>query len=90
MCSWIRTVWAMTMLLLSLSGTGCAAPERVGIEYCDHARPIYFKSGCQISATPNDVRRQVLELNKTWSRLCESGWWEGMFTQCHSWFILLI
>jgi len=62
----------MTLLLLSLSGSGCAAPERVGIEYCDHARPIYFDSGAQVQATPAPIRRQVLKGNKVWRALCES------------------
>ncbi len=70
MCSWKRPVWAMTLLLLSLSGIGCAARERVGVEYCDHARPLYFDSGAQVQATPAPIRRQVLEVNETWRRLC--------------------
>jgi len=71
MCSWKRPVWAMMLLLLSLSGTGCAVPERVGIEYCEHARPIYFDSGEQVRATPAPIRRQVLEGNKVWRSLCD-------------------
>lgn len=56
--------------LLNLSLTGCAAPARVGIEYCDHARPIYFDSAVQVDQTPEGVRRQVLEGNATWRGLC--------------------
>jgi hypothetical protein len=60
------------MLLLIVSSlTGCAAPARVGVEYCDHARPIYFDSAAQVDATPAQVRRQVLTVNETWRRLCE-------------------
>jgi len=60
------------MLLLSLSGTGCATPERVCVDYCEHARPIYFDSQAQVGATPAPIRRQVLEGNKVWRRLCDA------------------
>ncbi|RIQ11211.1 hypothetical protein D0846_12065 [Bordetella avium] len=61
----------MMLSLLSLSLAGCAAPAaRVGVEYCDHARPIYFDSAAQVDATPAPVRRQVLEGNETWRLLC--------------------
>ncbi|MNK71798.1 hypothetical protein D3C87_912600 [compost metagenome] len=72
MCRWNRPAWAMTLLLLSLSGIGCVAPARVGIEYCDHARPIYFDSAGQVDATPASVRRQVLEGNEVWRHLCDA------------------
>lgn len=58
------------LLLIASSLTGCAAPARVGVEYCDHARPVYFDSAAQVDQTPAQIRRQVLELNETWSRLC--------------------
>ncbi|MNT72638.1 hypothetical protein D3C86_1092640 [compost metagenome] len=61
----------MTLLLLSLSGVGCVAPERVGIEYCEQAQPIYFDSAAQIEATPAPIRRQVLERNNVWRILCD-------------------
>lgn len=61
------------LLLLSLSLTGCAAPARVGVEYCDHARPIYFDSAAQVERTPAPVRRQVLEWNETWAKLCRTS-----------------
>lgn len=70
MCSWKRPAWVMTMLLLNLSAIGCAAPERVGVEYCAHARPIYFDSALQVDGTPAPVRRQILENNSVWAKLC--------------------
>ena len=49
----------------------CALPAAsVGVEYCGHARPIYFDSAQQVDATPAGVRRQVLEGNETWRALC--------------------
>lgn len=61
------------LLLIASSLTGCAAPARVGVEYCDHARPIYFDSAAEVDRTPADVRRQVLEVNEVWRRLCDDG-----------------
>ena len=50
----------------------CALPAAsVGVEYCGHARPIYFDSAQQVDATPAGVRRQVLEGNETWRALCD-------------------
>ncbi len=60
-------------LRMSLSVIGCAAPARVGVEYCDHARPFYFESREQVRATPEPVRRKVLEDNKKWKVLCLGG-----------------
>lgn len=59
------------LFLIASSLTGCAAPVRVGVEYCDHARPIYFDSAALVDQTPAAVRRQVLEGNETWRRLCD-------------------
>lgn len=58
------------LFLIGSSLAGCAAPARVGVEYCDHARPIYFDSAAEVDRTPPLVRRQVLERNEAWSRLC--------------------
>lgn len=69
-----RRAWPagmMMLLLIGLSLTGCAAPARVGVEYCDHARPVYFDSAAQVDQTPGPVRRQVLEGNETWRALCD-------------------
>ena len=71
MCSLKRLGWMMTLLLMSLSVIGCAVPARVGVEYCDHARPVYFDSREQVQATPPPIRRQVLEGNKEWKALCD-------------------
>ncbi|KGD95226.1 hypothetical protein JL37_11055 [Achromobacter sp. RTa] len=68
-----RTTWPVKMMVLSLlisSLAGCAALVRVGVEYCDHARPIYFDSETQVDQTPAAIRREVLEGNETWRRLC--------------------
>lgn len=73
MCSWKRLGWMMALLLMSLSVTGCAAPERVGVEYCDHATPFYFASREQIEATPPETRRKILDDNKIWRALCDSA-----------------
>jgi hypothetical protein len=62
----------MTLFLIGSSLAGCAVPARVGVEYFDHARPIYFDSAAEIDRTPADVRRQVLEANETWAKLCRS------------------
>jgi hypothetical protein len=67
-----KTKWrarAMTLLLISLNLTGCASP-RVGVEYCEHARAIYFDTLAQVDATPAAIQRQVLAHNKTVARLC--------------------
>ncbi len=72
MCSGKQPVWAMTLLLLSLSGTGSATSERVGVDYGEHARLIYHDSKAQIGAAPAPVRRQVLGGNKVWRRLCDA------------------
>lgn len=61
------------VFLIGSSLTGCAAPARVGVEYCDHARPVYFDSAAQVDQTPAPVRRQVLESNQVWKRLCRHG-----------------
>lgn len=52
---------------------GCAAPEHVGLKFCGHARPIYFDSAAQVDRTPVPVRRQLLESNEVWKRLCRKG-----------------
>jgi len=46
------------------------APARVGVEYCEHARPIYFDDAQQVDDTPAPVRRQIREGNAVWRRLC--------------------
>ena len=61
---------AMTMpWLLGSSLAGCAAVP-TGVEYCDHARPVYFGTAAEVDATPPGVRRQILEHNETVARLC--------------------
>ena len=66
-------VWTMTLFLIGSSLAGCAAPARVGVEYCAHMRPIYFDSAAQVDQTPETIRRQILEGNETWRRLCRLG-----------------
>ena len=61
------------LFLIASSLAGCAAPARVGVEYCDHARPIYFDSAAQVDQTPAGIRRQVLERNETWRQLCRGN-----------------
>jgi len=66
--------WLLRVMMLSLLSwqiSGCASRRaRVGVEYCDHARPIWLDSAEQVKATPAPVRRQVRDLNRTWQRLC--------------------
>lgn len=50
--------------------TGCAAPARVGVEYCDHARPIYFDSAAQVGKTSGELPGQILRRNETWRAWC--------------------
>lgn len=52
------------------SGWVRAARPRTGIEYCDHARPVYFNSAAEVDATPAAVRRQILVHNEMVARLC--------------------
>ena len=56
----VRETWlaAMTMpWLLGSSLAGCAAVPKTGVEYCDHARPVYFGTAAEVDATPPGVRR---------------------------------
>lgn len=67
-----RWLVAMTMpWLIASSLSGCAPPPlRTGIEYCDHARPVYFNSAAEVDATPAAIRRQILVHNEMVARLC--------------------
>lgn len=69
-----RLLWLTMLSLLNWSLTGCAnQPAIVSVDYCEHARPIWFDATVDVYATPVSVRRQVLENNKTWVRLCSSS-----------------
>ncbi len=70
MCMTRRRAWMTLALLMSSSVTGCVAPARVGVEYCDHARPVYFDDAAQVDATPAPIRRQIRDANAVWRRLC--------------------
>ncbi|MHC3908362.1 hypothetical protein ACMZ4X_01582 [Achromobacter marplatensis] len=70
MCRTRRRAWMTRLLLMSLSVSGCAAPARVGVEYCEHARPVYFGNAAQVDATPAEIRRQIRDANATWQALC--------------------
>lgn len=60
------------LLLLSWQISGCASrPASAGVEYCDHARPVWFDTAGQVQATPAPVRRQILDINETWRKLCD-------------------
>lgn len=71
MCRTRQRAWMTRLLLMSLSVTGCAAPARVGVEYCEHARPVYFNNTAQVDATPAEIRRQIRDGNATWRALCQ-------------------
>lgn len=58
------------LLLITLSLAGCVGRARVGVEYCDYARPIYFASIAEVDLTPANIRRQVLETNVLWRKIC--------------------
>lgn len=49
--------------------SGCAV-TRTGVEYCDHAKPIWFNDQAELAATPAPVKRQVLLNNETMEQLC--------------------
>lgn len=62
------------MLLCSsaLVLSGCAAKQvRVGVEFCDHARPIYWNSDAELDATPMPVTRQIVVGNEKYEALCK-------------------
>lgn len=62
------------MLLCSsaLVLSGCAANQvRVGVEFCDHARPIYWNSDAELDATPMPVMRQIVVGNEKYEALCK-------------------
>ncbi|MBB1593538.1 hypothetical protein A9973_05600 [Achromobacter sp. UMC46] len=70
MCRIRLRAWTMALLLMSSGVTGCAAPAKVGVEFCEHARPIYFDDVGQVEATPAPIRRQIRDGNATWRTLC--------------------
>ncbi|KAK69075.1 hypothetical protein [Bordetella bronchiseptica] len=71
MCKTRLLLLMMMALLIASSLIGCAGPAaRVGVEFCDHARPIWFDTVEQVDATPAAVRRQILDGNETIKRLC--------------------
>ena len=63
--------WTMLLLLLSLNLSGCASnAPRVGVEYCEHARVIWFDSQPDVDVTLPSIRCQINEKNGTVERLC--------------------
>lgn len=60
----------MTLLLTSLSVTGCASS---GGSFCDTARPIYYESDEQVDQTPAGINRQVREHNRKFRKVCGFG-----------------
>lgn len=60
--------WMMLASIVALM-TGCGV-NRVGVEYCAHAKPIWFNDQTEKAMTPAPVKRQVLENNETVQRLC--------------------
>src|SRR3546814_16909834 len=62
---------AMWLSRISLSLAGCANNlPLVGVEYCDHAKPIWFDTPADVDATPPSIQRQILEHDMTYERLC--------------------
>lgn len=52
--------------------SGCAASQpRVGVEFCDHARPIMWDSDAELDATPMPVTRQIVVGNEKYEALCK-------------------
>ena len=63
----------LTMLCASLLVlSGCAANQlRVGVEFCDHARPIMWDSDAELDATPMPITRQIVMGNEKFEALCK-------------------
>lgn len=67
----MKRIWLLTtLLMLSLSATGCASREKVGIEFCRNTKPFVFTNKAEIKATPISVKRQALEHNRNYRDLC--------------------
>lgn len=63
---WLR--WTILLCLTPLA-SGCAT-SRTGIEYCEHAKPIYWNSDAELQSTPLPITRQIVESNSKIKRLC--------------------
>lgn len=51
--------------------SGCASkPVRVGVEFCDHAKAIYWDSDAELDATPMPITRQIVVSNEKIEALC--------------------
>ncbi len=62
---------ATTLLCSSALASGCVSnPVRVGIEYCEHAKPIIWLSEQELLATPMPVTRQIVKHNEKVEALC--------------------
>lgn len=60
------------LFAISLALSGCAAKQiRVGVEYCDHARPIMWDSDAELDATPMPITRQIVLNNEKHEALCK-------------------
>lgn len=54
-----------------LLASGCVSnPKRVGVEFCEHSRPVYWNDEAELLATPLPVTRQIVRHNETVERLC--------------------
>jgi hypothetical protein len=54
---------------LALPMNGCVN-NSAGIEYCQHARPIYWETRAELDATPDNIMRAVMLNNDTYKALC--------------------
>lgn len=63
---------AIMLCAISLVLNGCASkPLRIGVEFCDHAKPIYWDSDAELDATPMPVARQIVLSNEKIDALCK-------------------
>lgn len=62
-----------TLLCASVLASGCVSnpPARVGIDYCEHAEPIFWDSEQELEATPMPVVRQIVRHNERIEALCQ-------------------
>lgn len=61
----------MMLLCVMLLASGCVSnPTRVGVEFCEHARVLYWSDQSELDATPTPLVRQIVAHNEKVARLC--------------------
>jgi hypothetical protein len=72
-CDRLIEIFLAFMLVVTVSqlgGCSTTTTVRVGVEYCEHAAPIWFDSAHQVDLTPSEILRRIVEHNETYSALC--------------------